>query len=168
MNNWSLPQCQHLPFLPTGTRSQADVLFFCHFSALSHCCRRAELTAPGGPAHLPATKPPPLSKWRPEGDGGFTPIENYVTWPPFLKRALVMVCPAASASAEGEPSHLGMWGNGHQPRTAPNVILKGCGAWGPGGFQQCRNLNDPPCFHIRTKIRRNTVQKTLDTINFTF
>lgn len=107
--------------------------------------------APGGPAHPPATKPPPLSKWRPGGDGGFTPVEKYVNWPPFWKRALVTACPAASASAAGEPLRLGGRGSGRPLRTDPGVTLT---AWGASGFQERRNLKDPPCFHIGTEVRR--------------
>jgi len=48
----------------------------------------------------PATAPLPLSKWRPEGNGGFTPVENYVAWPPFLNRAFAAAQPSAKNSPQ--------------------------------------------------------------------
>lgn len=113
------------------------------------------LATRGGPSPPLATKPPPHSKWRPGGDGGVTPLENCVHWPPFLKRALVAACLAASAFSKGEPLRLGIQGNKwSSTKNSPKLTLQGCDSGGPGRSQQCRNCKDLPCFHRRTKIRR--------------
>lgn len=62
-------------------------------------------------------------------------------------------CSVALPSAEGMSLLLGVLGNGHWWSTAPYVMLEECSARGHSGFQGCMNLNDPPRFHIRTKVR---------------
>lgn len=158
MNNWSLPPCQRLPFFPTGPRWPADVLF----PAVSQpraIVPDVPSSPPDGPGRGRPGRPGP-----PAGHKAAAALKMEARGRRRL-HSRWEVCELAAILEEGAgygvPGGFGLgggWtfafggrGSGRPLRTDPGVTLT---AWGASGFQQRRNLKDPPCFHIGTEVRR--------------
>lgn len=147
MNNWSLPQCQRVLFF---LRVQADL--FCSAIFQVRAVFPDELSSP--PCHRGRPSPPKGHKTVKIEATGQQWLHSI--WEPWELDTIfkgsageLWLCPLQRA-------HLRLWEywemviDGTQPL---NGMLEECSAGGPSGFQECMSLNDPPHFHIRTKIR---------------